>query len=590
MLDIDIEDDLTKNQNSYDGLISTIEISQGTLVLIIASCTARTFQAELIDRYEAELAPSMPCYRIQLDRSEPSLRQALENLVDRHPELQARKAHAVITATGAADLLSFKLGDSEENSALDRFFGYLQWTREGLREFPFPIVLWVTPQILTQLSSKAPDFWSWRGGVFRFVAPAFVSDRTSFMPTIDSSFKPESTSDLLIDELLEQVAQITAKNPNSATLATLFDRLGQAYTDRLDDNGAENRATAIEYFQRALAIQGKLNLNRLNTLIRLANLYRRLSNWNEAEALYLECLKIQTELGDRSGMATSWAWLGYLASNRGDYDKAEALYDRSLEVYTELGDRAGMASSWGVLGDIARNRGDYDKAEALYNQSLTVRTELGDRAGMAASWASLGYIASKRGDYDKAESLYNQCLAVRTELGDRAGMATSWGVLGDIARERGDYDKAEALYNQCLAVEIELGDRAGMAATWGVLGDIARNRGDYDKAEALYNQSLTVRAELGDRAGMATSWGCLGETELGRGNLDAAETLLKKALTAMEDLQMTWHIAETNWDLAQLYRAQCDEIQAQQHYLIAHKLFIKLGAKGDLARIEKEWL
>jgi hypothetical protein len=48
MLDIDIEDNLTKNQNSYDGLISTIEVGQGTLVLILASCTARTFQAELI--------------------------------------------------------------------------------------------------------------------------------------------------------------------------------------------------------------------------------------------------------------------------------------------------------------------------------------------------------------------------------------------------------------------------------------------------------------------------------------------------------------------------------------------------------------
>jgi tetratricopeptide (TPR) repeat protein len=552
MLDIDIEDDLTKNQNSYDGLISTIEIGQGMLVLIIASSTARTFQAELIDRYEAELAPSIPSYRVQLDRSEPSLRQALENLVDRHPELQAPKANAVITATGAADLLAFKLGESEENSALDRFFGYLQWTREGLREFPFPIVLWVTPQILTQLSSKAPDFWSWRGGVFRFTAPAFVSDRTTFTPTIDSSFKPESASDLPIDELLEQVAQISAKNPNSATLSTLFDRLGQAYTDRIGGNGAANRATAIEYFQQALEIQTTLNLKRsqINTLLRLGVVYSQLGNYQEAEIIFQQRLTISTELGDKDGIASSWDWLGYIASKRGDYDKAEALYNQSLTVRTELGDRAGMATSWGVLGDIARKRGDYDQAEALYNQSLTVRTE----------------------------------------LGDRAGMATSWGVLGDIARKRGDYDKAEALFNQCLAVETELGDRAGMATSWGVLGDIARKRGDYDKAEALYNQSLKIETELGDRAGMATSWGSLGENELGRGNLDTAEIWLKKALTVMEDIQMTDYIAEVNWCLAQTYRAKGDEPQAQQHYSIAHDLFIKLGAKGDLEKIEKEWL
>jgi hypothetical protein len=63
------------------------DVFQGMLVLIIASCTARTFQAEFIDRYEAELAPSIPSYRVKLDRSEPSLRQALENLVDRHANL-----------------------------------------------------------------------------------------------------------------------------------------------------------------------------------------------------------------------------------------------------------------------------------------------------------------------------------------------------------------------------------------------------------------------------------------------------------------------------------------------------------------------
>jgi tetratricopeptide (TPR) repeat protein len=363
---------------------------------------------------------------------------------------------------------------------------------------------------LTQLSSKAPDFWSWRGGVFRFIAPAFVSDRTNFTPTIDSSFKPESASDLPIDELLEQVAQISAKNPNSATLSTLFDRLGQAYTDRIDGNGVENRATAIEYFQRALAIQDKLGLNRFNTLARLANLYSRLSNWNEAEALYLECLKIQTEIGDR----------------------------------------AGMASSWGVLGDIARNRGDYDKAESLYNQSL----------------------------------------AVRTELSDRAGMAACWGSLGDIARNRGDYDRAKAFYQQSLKLRTELGNRAGMALSYGLLGDIASKQGDYDKAEALYQQSLALSIELGDQARIATNWGCLGENELGRGNLNAAETWLKRALTAMEDLQMTWNVAETNWDLAQLYRAKGDESQAEQHYSISHDLFIKLGAKGDLEKIEREWI
>jgi tetratricopeptide (TPR) repeat protein len=249
----------------------------------------------------------------------------------------------------------------------------------------------------------------------------------------------------------------------------IYDRLGQAYEQKITGDRADNRKQAIEYFQRSIQIPTTRCSTQLNTLARLGNLYRRLGYYNEAEALYLKCLDIKTELGDR----------------------------------------AGIASSWGVLGDIARNRGDYDKAESLYLQSLELLTELGDQAGIANSW--------------------------------------------------------------------------------GVLGDIARNRGDYDKAESLYQQSLELRTELGDRAGIAISWGCLGGNELGREELAIAEMWLKKALPVMEELQMTWYISETNWDLAQLYRAKDNNHLAQEHYEKSHQLFTQLGAQKELEKIETAW-
>lgn len=57
---------------------------------------------------------------------------------------------AVITVLGIDGLFSVKLdtGKSEQ----DRFFGYLQWTREALQEFTFLIVLWVSESILVSLA------------------------------------------------------------------------------------------------------------------------------------------------------------------------------------------------------------------------------------------------------------------------------------------------------------------------------------------------------------------------------------------------------------------------------------------------------
>jgi tetratricopeptide (TPR) repeat protein len=94
---------------------------------------------------------------------------------------------------------------------------------------------------------------------------------------------------------------------------------------------------------------------------------------------------------------------------------------------------------------------------------------------------------------------------------------------------------------------------------------------------------------LGDREGIAISIGCLGENELGRGHLDTAEQLLTEALEKMEKLGMTWHIAETNYDLARLQRKRGNTEVAQQHYDTAHQIFQQLGAAKDLEKIDRQW-
>ncbi|MBD2327322.1 tetratricopeptide repeat protein [Alkalinema sp. FACHB-956] len=328
--------------------------------------------------------------------------------------------------------------------------------------------------------------------------------------------------------------------------------------------------------------------NKARCLGLLGIIERNRGNWDAAERLFRQYQQMCEELGDRSGMATSWGVLGDIECKRGNWDAAERLYRQCLQIEEELGDRSGMATSWASLGYIENVRGNWDAAERLYRQYQQMCEELGDRSGMATSWGLLGDIERNRGNWDAAERLFRQSLQLREELGDRSGMASSWGVLGDIERNRGNWDAAERLYRQYQQMCEELGDRSGMATSWGQLGDIERNRGNWDAAERLFRQSLQLREELGDRSGMAVSIGCLGENELGRGNLDQAEVLLKDALAQMQQLGMTDSIAETHWDLAQLYHAKNNPKLAHQHYTTAHQLYSQLGAIKDLEKIEAE--
>ena len=542
-----------KNEDVYDRLVVSLEAGLGTLQILIAVCDNSALKQEVIRRYESELeAEGVRIYRLALNPDEPSLLQAL---IDGKIE---KNQQAIATVLGAEKLNYLGASNREK---LDSFLGYLQWTREALRGYPLPIVLWLPSALLVDIAKKAPDFWSWRSGgtfTFGFAKLDFpISDAAGKDPIFKPIDNPQKSSSVLsVRQLEDSLAEaLITWGEDSANIEPIYTQLGRTYAERVWTGETENLNREIElaetYLNKAIALQKRFK--------REYDLTFSLSN------------------------------LGYMYSRLGDWNKAESLYKQSLQLSTELGDRAGMAELWGVLGDIERNRGNWDAAESLYTQSLQLRTELGDRAGMASIWGQWGDIECNRGNWDAAESLYKLKLETCTELGDKQGMSQVVGTLGDIERNRGNWDVAESLYTQSLQLSTELGDRAGMATSWGSLGDIERNRGNWDAAESLYRQCLAVEKELGDRAGMASSIGSLGEVALSRENLDLAETLLNDALQRCTDLGNLKVMGECNFRLAQVWQKRENLTFAQQYYDKAKTIYQQLGAVKDLERIETEW-
>ena len=414
-----------KNEDEYDRLIVSLEAGLGTLQILLAVCDNTALRQEVIQRYEVELE-GVRSYRLALNLDEPSLLQALiDGKIDKNIQ-------AIATVLGAEKLNNLGASNREK---LDSFLGYLQWTREALRGYPLPIVLWLPSALLFEIAKRAPDFWSWRsGGTFAFGFakldfPISDDDKDPIFKPIDNPRK--SSSVLSVNQLEDSLAEaLTTWGEDSANIEPIYAQLGDLYSDRVWQGITEN----------------------LNQEIQLAETYLN------------KAITLQKRFNRKSDLAYALSNLGYMYRFLGYWDKAESLYKESLRIQEELGNRAGMASIWGLLGDIERNRGNWDGAESLYRQSLQLRTELGDRAGMAEIWAVLGDIERNRGNWDAAESLYRQSLQLRTELGDRSGVANSWGLLGDIERKRGNWDAAESLFRQSLQLSTELGDLAGMAS------------------------------------------------------------------------------------------------------------------------------
>jgi tetratricopeptide (TPR) repeat protein len=378
-----VTDDVKKeNKRNYLKLLVSLEASQGILNLLIAVCDDRNLQARLIQEYEDELKKEgFLCYRVRVRTHDPSLTYALGKLVESDINLQQQlqqKKPAVITVVGVDELLSVRL--DAPKSEQERFFGYLQWTREALRQFHFPVVLWVSDAVVTRLAQKAPDFWSWRGGVFWFAresSPVEIQNiANSNIGYVTSKTVTKEVSGLPLEEILRLIDNIESQGKDSPLLSTLYDSLGQAYQQRYDN--AENRKLAIAAYEKAIALQTKLNLKAdlASSWENLGNLYfERRHNSQKAENCYGKALAIYQQIGDKNGEANTLQAIGDVLQFLKRSDEALSRYEQALSFYREIGDRLGEAN---VLQELGKLESDPKQSLVYLQQAQNLYQQIGD--------------------------------------------------------------------------------------------------------------------------------------------------------------------------------------------------------------------
>ena len=410
-------DEIAQNEISFLDLLVAIETSDKRLSLLLAVCDRDSLRSSITERYEHELAvENISAYRVTIDHQDPSLYAAINKLIDTEPYLQSVNP-AVITVEGIVSLSDF--APEGERSPLDTFLGYLQWTREGMRKFPFPIVIWVSEHIHNEISRKAQDFYSWRQGVFFFEAEQEQFIPIDFppieLPTDDDS---DSSVDLPIDELLSYIAQREVEGKQDASLAIFYTLLAKAY------NKDKQVDLAIATWQKAISLQQNLNLSPdlAGSLNELGILYCEQEKYNQAEPLFKQALAMSQELlGDNhpdfAGILNN---LAVMYQNQRRYEEAEPLFNQALAIRQKLlGDHhSDVAFSLNRLAELYRRQKRYKEAESLFKQAMVMRQKLlGDRhLDVAANLDGLANLYLAQGRHEESESFLKQALAMRQKL------------------------------------------------------------------------------------------------------------------------------------------------------------------------------
>ena len=494
------------NENSYEKLISLIADNQNQLSLIIVSCDDLTLRQQIIGRYEREVRlEEIQAQRIVLG-TEPSLKAGLVKLA-----LPAA-ARVVVTVTGSEWLLRVKTRSSDAQSDLQKFFGYLQWTREGLREFQYPIVLWITSTILLEISRKAPDFWSWRKAVLRFASESNVAvlpvEREYSSAPADgavTSVRVDRDDDFIPPpaEILSAISQLAARDPASANLATLYGKLAEIYTKRIARGEAtdleQEQQQAIEAYQQAIDRYRSVNKKSALsfTLSKFGNFLHGISQYKKAINFHQQSLEIKREIGDRQGEATSLSNLGSAYAALGEYQPAINFHQQSLGIFREIRNRQGEAASLGNLGITYNAVGEYQQTINFQQQSLEIFREIRDRQGEANSLSSLGNAYESLEEYQRAINFHQQSLEIEHEIGNRQGEAESLGNLGNTYAALGEYQRAINLYQQSLEIGRRIGNRnfeAGLLLNQAVA--LAKYEPRRFEALSQFKQARAIFVEL----------------------------------------------------------------------------------------------
>ena len=491
----------SETEKTYDALISIIENNQGRLAPIIVGCDELRLRERVIERYEREAKEAkIRPYQIRLD-SEPSVRAGLDELVSEDEYLQAG-GEAVFTVLGADTLLRVKLRDEDEQSELEKFFGYLQWTREGLRSFRFPIVLWVSVRMLREMGRRAPDFWSWRKASFQFGMEDERLAEISREPIeVSNSFQDDDELLPPLDELLQELKELHDRDPNSSNLATLYSKIGKVYAKRVITGEAENlefeRSAAIEYFEKAIHGMRDIgeNIGYANTLTHLGDFLIRQSDFIKATDIFHTALEFSQANKLKSISAICFLGLGAIYNYVGDYKKAIDFQKQSLEINRNLDRKSDVAVSLHCIGASYQMLDEYRKAIDYYSQSIEMQKAIGDRKGEATTLANLGIYYASIGQYENSILLLEQSLPIHREFKNLSFEAASLGNLAHIYSVINNHQKSFDYSKEALDISQTIGNRrheafslVGMAEALIKLDRSSEALQTYQKAQTIFEE------------------------------------------------------------------------------------------------------
>ncbi|MBI4364091.1 MAG: sigma 54-interacting transcriptional regulator [Candidatus Latescibacteria bacterium] len=394
---------------------------------------------------------------------------------------------------------------------------------------------------------------------------------------------------------------------------------------------ADNFAVALEYYRRALELEGRRGDRRgQESLLRIGTqiveCLRHRGDLNEAvEALHDLHRKLRPHvtreqigrLSSRLGIllfergryraahrAASLAYrllrdtslnldlghtemcLGAIALRTGEWGSAREHFESAIATYRRADYQSGMAAAYNNLGLLHKNQCRFKESVRFLEQALRISERSGHFHDAATYVHNLGIVHDKMGDWDLAEEHYRRGLQMYTEVGYAAGRARALSCLGNLKRKRRDWVAAEELIRESLALATERGYPRETILAREALGDFHLDRGAFAEARREFETALAMTDQVAPDSDLAVELiRRLGEVHLAEGDLALAARHAERALAIARRLGDRIEEA-CSLRLIGLTRTEEGDLDAARTYLDqASGILEQIAKRYELARL-----
>jgi tetratricopeptide (TPR) repeat protein len=295
---------------------------------------------------------------------------------------------------------------------------------------------------------------------------------------------------------LKRVLQVTKVDTSKANI---YNHIANKYKETNPDS------TAF-YAQKAalLSKQIKYGFGLGNSYINLGNSNIILGNYetatvcfNKAAEQFQVLLKSDDEnLQYKNGLARTFASLGVIYSEQGNYYVSLENYHKALKLYLEVGQKNNISKIYNNIGIVYKSQRNNTKALEYLKKALKIQTEIGEQT-VPVTHTNIGVIYFEQNNLSEALKYYLKAENLFHKIDNTRGFALLNNYLGDYYKKTKDAAKAISYYNSAVKIYDELQNKHGASLALYNLGQLYFDQKNYTESMKFAEKSLTYAKEVG---------------------------------------------------------------------------------------------